>query len=225
MIIEVADEAGIRMPRFCYHKKLPIAANCRMCLVEVEKMPEAAAGLRHAGDGRHEGPHPVPAALDRASRATMEFLLINHPLDCPICDQGGECELQDVSMGYGRSCRATTSASASCRQGHRSAGETEMTRCIHCTRCIRVSARVAGVRELGGTGAASTWSSAPYDEQAAGERAVGQRHRRVPGRRADREAVRALPRAGMGIPCSIHSSVPRMTASAPTSSCTCTTGG
>ncbi len=100
MLIEATDAAGIRIPRFCYHKKLSVAANCRMCLVEVERAPKplpACATPVMAGMKVHT---TSPRAL-AAQKGTMEFLLINHPLDCPICDQGGECELQDVAMGYG----------------------------------------------------------------------------------------------------------------------------
>jgi len=156
MIIAVADREGIAIPRFCYHKKLSIAANCRMCLVEAEQ-------------GGRPFPKPVPACatpvgpgmkvLTRSPRAleaqqgTMEFLLINHPLDCPICDQGGECELQDVALGYGADCSRFG-------EGKRVVMDedlgpliaTEMTRCIHCTRCVRYGAEIAGVRELGATG-------------------------------------------------------------------------
>ncbi|NEX15244.1 MAG: NADH-quinone oxidoreductase subunit G [Halochromatium sp.] len=156
MIIAVADREGIPIPRFCYHEKLSIAANCRMCLVEAEQ-------------GGRPFPKPVPAcatpvgdgmkvltrskkALD-AQRGTMEFLLINHPLDCPICDQGGECELQDVSMGYGEDVSRFSERKRVVKDedlGPLIA--TEMTRCIHCTRCVRFGAEVAGLRELGATG-------------------------------------------------------------------------
>lgn len=149
MVIQVADEAGIYIPRFCYHKHLSIAANCRMCLVEVEKsgkpLPACAtpvvAGMKVFTKS--------PKAL-AAQKAVMEFLLINHPLDCPICDQGGECELQDLAMGYG-------SAESFYNQGKRTVKDkeigplisTDMTRCIQCTRCVRFGAEVAGIRELG----------------------------------------------------------------------------
>jgi NADH-quinone oxidoreductase subunit G len=156
MIIAVADREGIPIPRFCWHKKLSVAANCRMCLVEAEQ-------------GGRPFPKPVPACATPASdgmkvrtrsplaleaqRGTMEFLLINHPLDCPICDQGGECELQDVALGYGGG------VSRYC-EGKRVVKDedlgpliaTDMTRCIHCTRCVRFGAEIAGVRELGATG-------------------------------------------------------------------------
>jgi NADH-quinone oxidoreductase subunit G len=156
MIIAVADREGIPIPRFCYHKKLSIAANCRMCLVEAEQ-------------GGRPFPKPVPAcatpvgpgmkvltrspkAID-AQQGTMEFLLINHPLDCPICDQGGECELQDVAMGYGGDVSRFTERKRVVKDedlGPLIA--TDMTRCIHCTRCVRFGAEIAGVRELGATG-------------------------------------------------------------------------
>jgi NADH-quinone oxidoreductase subunit G len=156
MVIEVTDREGIAIPRFCYHKKLSIAANCRMCLVEVEQ------------NGR-PFPKPVPAcstpvcaglrvmtrsplALE-AQKGTMEFLLINHPLDCPICDQGGECELQDMAMGYGQDLSRYTEGKRVVRDEDLGALiATDMTRCIHCTRCVRFGAEIAGLRELGATG-------------------------------------------------------------------------
>jgi NADH-quinone oxidoreductase subunit G len=152
MLIDVADEADIRIPRFCYHKKLSVAANCRMCLVEVEKAPKplpACATPVMEGMKVHTR---SPLAL-AAQQGTMEFLLINHPLDCPICDQGGECELQDVAMGYGQSVSRYTEAKRVVPD--KDIGpliETEMTRCIHCTRCVRFGEEIAGVRELGATG-------------------------------------------------------------------------
>ncbi|MFO8004722.1 NADH-quinone oxidoreductase subunit NuoG [Thioalkalivibrio sp.] len=152
MLIDVADEADIRIPRFCYHKKLSVAANCRMCLVEVEKAPKplpACATPVMEGMKVHTR---SPLAL-AAQKGTMEFLLINHPLDCPICDQGGECELQDVAMGYGESVSRYTEAKRVVKD--KDIGpliETEMTRCIHCTRCVRFGEEIAGVRELGATG-------------------------------------------------------------------------
>lgn len=152
MIIEVADENNIRIPRFCYHKKLSIAANCRMCLVQVEK---AAKPLPACATPITEGMKVYtrsPMALE-AQRIVMEFLLINHPLDCPVCDQGGECELQDVSMGYGEGI-------SEYNEGKRSVEDpdlgplvaTYMTRCIHCTRCVRFGDEISGIRELGAVG-------------------------------------------------------------------------
>jgi NADH-quinone oxidoreductase subunit G len=156
MIIEVADREGIPIPRFCYHKKLSIAANCRMCLVEAEQggrpfpkpVPACATPV---GDGMKVQTRS-PKALE-AQKGTMEFLLINHPLDCPICDQGGECELQDVAMGYGGDVSRYSERKRVVKDedlGPLIA--TDMTRCIHCTRCVRFGAEIAGVRELGATG-------------------------------------------------------------------------
>ncbi len=150
-VIQVADEAGIYIPRFCYHKHLSIPANCRMCLVEVEKAPKALpACATPVAPGMKVFTRSQKTLL--AQRAVMEFLLINHPLDCPICDQGGECELQDLSMGYG----ATHSRYNECKRSVEDENlgpliATEMTRCIQCTRCIRFGDEIAGMRELGMT--------------------------------------------------------------------------
>ena len=152
MIIEVADRAGVRIPRFCYHRKLSVAANCRMCLVEVERAPKpmpACATPVMDGMKIFTG---SDLAVD-AQRSVMEFLLINHPLDCPICDQGGECELQDVAMGYGRGVSRFTERKRVVPD--KNLGpliSTDMTRCIHCTRCVRFGVEVAGLPELGATG-------------------------------------------------------------------------
>jgi NADH-quinone oxidoreductase subunit G len=152
MLIEVTDEAGIRIPRFCYHKKLSIAANCRMCLVEVENVPKPLpACATPVSDGMKVHTRS-PAAL-AAQKGTMEFLLINHPLDCPICDQGGECELQDVAMGYGGDVsRMVERKRVVADEDLGPLIATDMTRCIHCTRCVRFGSEVAGLRELGATG-------------------------------------------------------------------------
>lgn len=152
MIIQAADEAGIDIPRFCYHKKLSIAANCRMCLVEVDKARKAmpacatpvAEGMKIFTDSK---------VAVNAQRSVMEFLLINHPLDCPICDQGGECELQDLSMGYGEGISRFTERKRAVKD--KDIGpliRTDMTRCIHCTRCVRFGQEIAGIKELGATG-------------------------------------------------------------------------
>ena len=152
MLIDVADDANILIPRFCYHKKLSVAANCRMCLVEVEKAPKPLpACATPVMDGMKV--HTRSPLAIAAQKSTMEFLLINHPLDCPICDQGGECELQDVAMGYGESVSRYAEAKRVVKD--KDIGpliETEMTRCIHCTRCVRFGEEIAGVRELGATG-------------------------------------------------------------------------
>ncbi|WJF91587.1 NADH-quinone oxidoreductase subunit NuoG [Paraburkholderia bonniea] len=150
MVIQAAHKIDTYIPHFCYHKKLSIAANCRMCLVEVEKMPKAVPACAT----------PVSAGMivrtksDKAVKAqqsVMEFLLINHPLDCPICDQGGECQLQDLAVGYGKSSSRYSEEKRVVF--HKNVGPLismeEMTRCIHCTRCVRFGQEVAGVMELG----------------------------------------------------------------------------
>jgi NADH-quinone oxidoreductase subunit G len=152
MIIEAADKAGIPIPRFCYHKKLPIAANCRMCLVDVEKMPKPAPACATPVMEGMKIYTQSKRALD-SQRNVMEFLLINHPLDCPICDQGGECELQDVAMGYGRSVsRFSERKRVVPDEDIGPLVATDMTRCIHCTRCVRFVSEIAGTYELGGMG-------------------------------------------------------------------------
>ncbi len=152
MIIEVSDSAGIGVPRFCYHRKLAVAANCRMCLVEVEKAPKPLpACATPVTEGMKV--HTRSALARRAQKSVMEFLLINHPLDCPICDQGGECELQDLAMGYGRDVSRFQERKRVVKD--KNIGPliaTEMTRCIHCTRCVRFGDEIAGVSELGLTG-------------------------------------------------------------------------
>ena len=152
MLIEVTDAQNIKVPRFCYHKKLAVAANCRMCLVEVEKAPKPLpACATPVMDGMIV--HTQSKYAKDAQKSVMEFLLINHPLDCPICDQGGECELQDVAMGYGQSVSEYTEAKRVVFD--KNIGPliaTELTRCIHCTRCVRFGREIAGIRELGMTG-------------------------------------------------------------------------
>ena len=151
-IISIADREGIDVPRFCYHKKLSVAANCRMCLVDVEGVPKAqpacstpvASGMKI---------HTRNDKAKSAQKAVMEFLLINHPLDCPICDQGGECELQDVAMEYGTDVsKYNLGKRIVADKGIGALIQTDMTRCIHCTRCVRFGAEVAGIVEMGGTG-------------------------------------------------------------------------
>ncbi|MFQ5608691.1 MAG: NADH-quinone oxidoreductase subunit NuoG [Woeseiaceae bacterium] len=151
MIIEVTDTVGAYVPRFCYHEKLSVAANCRMCLVEVEKAPKPLpACATPVGEGMKvftKSPFAIAA-----QKATMEFLLINHPLDCPICDQGGECELQDLAMGYGRDVSRYNDGKRVVKD--KDIGplvSTDMTRCIHCTRCVRFGEEISGMPELGTT--------------------------------------------------------------------------
>lgn len=164
MIIEVADEAGIHIPRFCYHKKLSVAANCRMCLVEVEKSRKTVpACATPVNDGMKVFTRS-PAAL-HSQKAVMEFLLINHPLDCPICDQGGECELQDVAMGFGQDRSIYEESKRSVANDDLgSLIATEMTRCIQCTRCVRFGDEVAGLSELGGIGRGEDMQISTYVE-------------------------------------------------------------
>ena len=151
-IIEAADAAGIPIPRFCYHKKLSVAANCRMCLVDVEKAPKPLpACATPVAAGMKVATHSAKAIA--AQKGVMEFLLINHPLDCPICDQGGECELQDLAVGYGGDVSRYQEMKRVVPD--KNLGPliaTEMTRCIHCTRCVRFGQELAGVMELGATG-------------------------------------------------------------------------
>lgn len=152
MLIESTDAAGIAIPRFCYHKKLSIAANCRMCLVEVEKAPKPLPACATPVVEGMKAYTKSPKAL-AAQKGTMEFLLINHPLDCPICDQGGECELQDLALGYGGDVSRFAERKRVVRD--KDIGPliaTDMTRCIHCTRCVRFGEEIAGLREMGATG-------------------------------------------------------------------------
>ncbi len=150
MVMHAADAAGVYVPHFCYHKKLSIAANCRMCLVEIEKAPKPMpACATPVTPGMVV--HTKSAKALAAQKSVMEFLLINHPLDCPICDQGGECQLQDLAVGYGKSASRYTEEKRVVF--HKDVGPLismqEMTRCIHCTRCVRFGQEVAGVMELG----------------------------------------------------------------------------
>ncbi|OFZ97972.1 MAG: NADH-quinone oxidoreductase subunit G, partial [Betaproteobacteria bacterium RIFCSPLOWO2_02_FULL_62_17] len=149
-VMDAATSLGIYVPHFCYHKKLSIAANCRMCLVQIEKAPKPLpACATPATDGMKVWTHSGQAK--QAQNGVMELLLINHPLDCPICDQGGECQLQDLAVGYGAS--ASRYAEPKRVVMHKSMGALisaeEMTRCIHCTRCVRFGQEIGGVMELG----------------------------------------------------------------------------
>jgi NADH-quinone oxidoreductase subunit G len=152
MVIQVTDANEVYVPRFCYHSKLPIAANCRMCLVEIEKapkpMPACATPVAEGMKVFTKSPKAIAA-----QRAVMEFLLINHPLDCPICDQGGECELQDLAMGFGRDISRYAERKRVVKD--KNLGplvSTDMTRCIHCTRCVRFTQDIQGFQELGTVG-------------------------------------------------------------------------
>jgi len=173
MLIEITDAAGIAIPRFCYHKKLSVAANCRMCLVEVEKAPKPLPACATPVMEGMKVYTESPKAL-AAQKGTMEFLLINHPLDCPICDQGGECELQDMALGYG----ADVSRFAERKRVVRDKNigpliATDMTRCIHCTRCVRFGEEVAGLRELGATGRGESVEIGTYVAHSVGSELSG----------------------------------------------------
>jgi NADH-quinone oxidoreductase subunit G len=150
MIMHAADKAGTYIPHFCYHKKLSIAANCRMCLVDVEKapkpMPACATPVTQGMIVRTKSEKAI-----KAQQSVMEFLLINHPLDCPICDQGGECQLQDIAVGYGGSASRydEEKRTVPVKDVGPLISMNEMTRCIHCTRCVRFGQEVSGIMELG----------------------------------------------------------------------------
>jgi NADH-quinone oxidoreductase subunit G len=165
MIIEATDAIGAYIPRFCYHEKLSIAANCRMCLVEVEKapkpLPACATPITEGMKVFTRSPYAIAA-----QKATMEFLLINHPLDCPICDQGGECELQDLAVGYGRDVSRYNDGKRVVKD--KNIGplvSTDMTRCIHCTRCVRFGEEIAGIPQLGTTERGENMKIGTYIEQ------------------------------------------------------------
>jgi NADH-quinone oxidoreductase subunit G len=164
MVIAVTDQIGAYIPRFCYHEKLSIAANCRMCLVEIEKAPKPMpACATPVGEGMKIFTRSPKAIA--AQKATMEFLLINHPLDCPICDQGGECELQDLAMGYGRDISRYQDRKRVVKD--KDIGplvSTDMTRCIHCTRCVRFGEEVTGMPQLGTTSRGENMEISTYVE-------------------------------------------------------------
>ena len=165
-VLQAAELAGREIPRFCYHDRLSVAGNCRMCLVEVEKSPKPVASCAFpVADGmvvKTDSP-----MVRQARRGVMEFLLINHPLDCPICDQGGECDLQDQSMAYGTDHSRYREAKRAVRD--KNLGplvKTVMTRCIQCTRCVRFAAEIAGVPELGATARGENMEIGTYVERA-----------------------------------------------------------
>lgn len=165
MLIEVTDQHNVHVPRFCYHKKLSVAANCRMCMVEVEKAPKPLPACATPVVEGMKVYTKSTLALE-AQQGTMEFLLINHPLDCPVCDQGGECELQDVAMGYGNSVsRYTERKRVVADKELGPLVSTDMTRCIHCTRCIRFGTEIAGISELGSTGRGEFMEIGTYVEK------------------------------------------------------------
>src|SRR5579872_1979430 len=166
-VLQVAELAGEEIPRFCYHERLSIAGNCRMCLVEVKPgppKPQASCALPAAEGQEIITDSPM---VKKARQGVMEFLLINHPLDCPICDQGGECDLQDQSMGYGRGAtRYEENKRAVEEKFMGPLIKTVMTRCIQCTRCVRFVTEVAGVSDIGLIGRGEDMEITTYLETA-----------------------------------------------------------
>ena len=165
-LIQACELAGREVPRFCYHERLSIAGNCRMCLVEVEKAPKPVASCGYPiADGMVV--HTDSPMVRAARRGVMEFLLINHPLDCPICDQGGECDLQDQAMGYGRDHSRYLENKRAVKDKYLGPiVKTIMTRCIQCTRCVRFATEIAGVPELGAVARGETMEITTYVERA-----------------------------------------------------------
>ncbi|HEY4136349.1 MAG TPA: NADH-quinone oxidoreductase subunit NuoG [Alphaproteobacteria bacterium] len=165
-VIQACEAAGVEIPRFCYHERLSIAGNCRMCLVEVEKSPKPVASCAMPVNEGMVVKTDTPMVL-KARKGVMEMLLINHPLDCPICDQGGECDLQDQALSYGfDKSRYEENKRAVMDKNFGPLIETHMTRCIHCTRCIRFSTEVAGVQEIGAVGRGEHMEITTYLEAA-----------------------------------------------------------
>ena len=166
-VLQACEAAGAEIPRFCYHERLSIAGNCRMCLVEVKPgppKPQASCALPAADN---QEVFTDSEMVKKARHGVMEFLLINHPLDCPICDQGGECDLQDQAMGYGHHSSRYTENKRAVEDKHMGPLiQTIMTRCIHCTRCVRFSTEVAGVTEMGLLGRGETAEITTYLEKA-----------------------------------------------------------
>ncbi len=172
-VLQACQQVGVEVPHFCYHERLTIAGNCRMCLVEMEKSPKPIASCAMpCGDGMVI--HTNSLAAKTAREGVMEFLLINHPLDCPICDQGGECDLQDQAMAYGRDhTRFPETKRAVEDKELGPLVKTIMTRCIHCTRCVRFATEIAGVEDLGVTGRGEHMEIGTYIEKALGSELSG----------------------------------------------------
>ena len=164
-VLQACEKAGVEIPRFCYHEKLSIAGNCRMCLVEMEKSPKPIASCAMpAADGMVIKTNTPK--IEKSRKGVMEFLLANHPLDCPVCDQGGECDLQDQSMFYGiDKSRFKENKRAVPDKNMGPLIKTQMTRCIHCTRCIRFATEIAGVPELGAIGRGEDMQITTYLEK------------------------------------------------------------
>jgi len=165
-VLQACELAGKEIPRFCYHERLTIAGNCRMCLVEQEKAPKPIASCAMPAADNMVIKTDTPL-VKKAREGVMEFLLINHPLDCPICDQGGECDLQDQSLGYGKGASRFDENKRAVKDKYMGPlVQTVMTRCIHCTRCIRFATEVAGVPELGAIGRGEDMQITTYLEKA-----------------------------------------------------------
>src|SRR5882762_6084830 len=173
-LLQACEAAGAEIPRFCFHERLSIAGNCRMCLIEVVGIPKpqasCAMGVRDLPPNRDGTPRVLSTRspmVRKAREGVMEFLLINHPLDCPICDQGGECDLQDQAMAYGVDASRYRENKRAVEEKHIGAlVKTVMTRCIHCTRCVRFATEVAGVPELGAIGRGEDMEITTYLETA-----------------------------------------------------------
>src|SRR3954464_1096192 len=166
-ILQAAEQVGVEIPRFCYHDRLSIAGNCRMCLVEIEKTPPKpiSSCTYPAADGMVV--HTDTPMVRNGRRGVMEFLLINHPLDCPICDQGGECDLQDQAVSYGLDHSRYKEEKRAVKDKYMGPLiKTIMTRCIQCTRCVRFATEVAGVPELGATNRGENMEIGTYIEKA-----------------------------------------------------------
>src|ERR1700716_3841522 len=166
-VLQACELAGVEIPRFCYHERLSIAGNCRMCLVEVKPgppKPQASCALPAAENMEIFTDTPM---VKKARHGVMEFLLINHPLDCPICDQGGECDLQDQAMGYGVDTSRFAENKRAVEDKYLGAlVKTSMNRCIQCTRCVRFASEVCGVPEMGATGRGEDMEITTYLESA-----------------------------------------------------------
>src|SRR5258705_43916 len=192
-LLQACEAAGAEIPRFCYHERLSVADNCRMCLVEVKGGPKPVASCAWGVRDCRPGPKGEPPEIStrspmvkKAREGVMEFLLINHPLDCPICDQGGECDLQDQAMGYGVDTSRFAENKRAVEDKYIGAlVKTSMNRCIQCTRCVRFAAEVCGVPEMGATG---------RGEDRSHRRQADRRHRRRP--RGGGRDVRAKGTAG-----------------------------
>src|ERR1700716_2837545 len=172
-LLQACEAAGAEIPRFCYHERLSIAGNCRMCLVEVKGGPKPVASCAWGVRDCRPGPKGEPPEIStrtpmvkKAREGVMEFLLINHPLDCPICDQGGECDLQDQAMAYGKGGSRFAENKRAVEEKYLGPLiKTAMTRCIQCTRCVRFMTEVAGVEELGAIGRGEDMEITTYLEQ------------------------------------------------------------